>query len=122
MILSRSFPGFQAKFVELMCIRSESAEATESAVDAVVDVVKELEMVAPSKQVYSDLCLLLTTNKLSGLHAFKLFFFLTDAPGKKAIAFVPGPTSQWEPFNQHTLLFVSEAGASPEAHLTVRRL
>ena len=33
---------FQAKFVELMCIRSESAEATESAVDAVVQVVKEL--------------------------------------------------------------------------------
>ena len=59
------YPGFQAKFVELMCIRSESAEATESAVDAVVDVVKELESVAPSKQVYSDLCLLLTTNKLS---------------------------------------------------------
>jgi hypothetical protein len=48
-----------------MCIRSESAEATESAVDAVVDVVKELEVVSPSKQIYSDLCLLLTTNKLS---------------------------------------------------------
>ena len=37
-----SFLLFQAKFVELMCIRSESAEATESAVDAVVQVVKEL--------------------------------------------------------------------------------
>jgi hypothetical protein len=35
----------QAKFVELICIRSESAEATENAVDAVVEVVKELELV-----------------------------------------------------------------------------
>jgi len=35
----------KAKFVELICIRSESVEATENAVDAVVEVVKELEMV-----------------------------------------------------------------------------
>ena len=35
------------------------------AVDTVVQVLKEIEEVAPSKDQYSNLCLLLTMNKLS---------------------------------------------------------
>jgi len=54
------------KFVELLCIKSEIPIAnTESAVEEVVKVLKELEGVAPTKEDYSQLCLLLTLNKLS---------------------------------------------------------
>jgi hypothetical protein len=57
---------FQAKFIELLCIKSEAPiAAPETAVDTVVEVLKELEAVAPTKEHYSNLCLLLTMNKLS---------------------------------------------------------
>jgi len=54
------------KFVELLCIKSEIPLAnTESAVEEVVKVLKEIESVSPSKEEYSNLCLLLTLNKLT---------------------------------------------------------
>ena len=37
----------------------------QATVDAVVSTLKEIEAVAPSKESYSNLCLLLTVNKLS---------------------------------------------------------
>eukprot|EP00095_Tigriopus_kingsejongensis_P011616 snap_masked-scaffold638_size121162-processed-gene-0.4 protein:Tk11616 transcript:snap_masked-scaffold638_size121162-processed-gene-0.4-mRNA-1 annotation:"wd repeat-containing protein 47" len=56
----------RAKFVELLCIKSEAPEVPhENAVNTVVDVLKEIEQVAPTKEHYSNLCLLLTMNKLS---------------------------------------------------------
>ena len=60
------FTILKARFVELMCIKCEAPMAsTDQAVDTVVDVLKEIEEVSPSKEHYSNLCLLLTLNKLS---------------------------------------------------------
>lgn len=60
------FTILKAKFIELLCIKGEAPiPSPESAVDTVVDVLKEIEQVAPSKEHYSNLCLLLTLNKLS---------------------------------------------------------
>ena len=54
------------KYVELLCIKSEVPLAsTDSAVEEVVKLLKEIELVAPSKEEYNKLCLLLTLNKLS---------------------------------------------------------
>lgn len=65
------FVVLKAKFVELLCIRGENQNAmltstdAEGVVDTVVDVLKEIEKVSPTKEAYSNLCLLLTMNKLS---------------------------------------------------------
>ncbi|CAB4064175.1 WD repeat-containing protein 47 [Lepeophtheirus salmonis] len=63
----------KAKYIELLCIKSESLilPNPETAVDAVVEVLNEIEKVAPTKEVYSNLCLLLTVNKLSEHPDFK---------------------------------------------------
>ncbi|TRY72507.1 hypothetical protein TCAL_01060 [Tigriopus californicus] len=62
----------KAKFVELLCIKSEAPDVPhENAVNTVVDVLKEIEQVAPSKEHYSNLCLLLTMNKLSDHAEYK---------------------------------------------------
>lgn len=60
------------KYVELLCIKSEAllaagpaATTVDSAVEDVVKVLNELERVAPSKEDYSNLCLLLTLPRLS---------------------------------------------------------
>ncbi|KAJ0184100.1 hypothetical protein K1T71_000523 [Dendrolimus kikuchii] len=50
------------KYIELLCIRSEikAYNNVENIVDEVVKVLSELEKLAPSKEEYSNLCLLLT--------------------------------------------------------------
>ncbi|KAJ9596343.1 hypothetical protein L9F63_012618, partial [Diploptera punctata] len=59
------------KYVELLCIKSEALVSAgpvnnvDSAVEDVVKVLNELERVAPSKEDYSNLCLLLTLPRLS---------------------------------------------------------
>ena len=59
------------KYVELLCIKSEAlvtagpVNNVDSAVEDVVKVLNELERVAPSKEDYSNLCLLLTLPRLS---------------------------------------------------------
>ncbi|KAK3913898.1 WD repeat-containing protein 47 [Frankliniella fusca] len=61
------------KYVELLCIKNEAglhgamgaACGMDSAVDEVVKVMKELEKYAPSKDEYSQLCLLLTLPRLT---------------------------------------------------------
>nr|CAD7429905.1 unnamed protein product [Timema monikensis] len=59
------------KYVELLCIKSEALVAAgpinnvDSAVEDVVKVLQELERVAPTKEDYSNLCLLLTLPRLS---------------------------------------------------------
>lgn len=61
------------KYVELLCIKNEAGLAgamgmstgMDSAVDEVVKVMKELERYAPSKDEYSQLCLLLTLPRLT---------------------------------------------------------
>lgn len=53
--------------MELLCIKSEAAQVSnvDSAVDEVVRVLSELEKFAPSKDEYSNLCLLLTLPRLT---------------------------------------------------------
>ncbi|XP_023702441.1 WD repeat-containing protein 47 isoform X3 [Cryptotermes secundus] len=59
------------KYVELLCIKSEALVTSgpvnnvDSAVEDVVKVLSELERVSPSKEDYSNLCLLLTLPRLS---------------------------------------------------------
>ena len=56
------------KFLELLCIRSETdlvRSNTEGQVDEVVKCVNALEELSPSRTEYSDLCLLLTLSRLS---------------------------------------------------------
>ncbi|XP_072745953.1 WD repeat-containing protein 47-like [Anoplolepis gracilipes] len=60
------------KYVELLCIKSEAnviAAGTngsvDNAVEEVVKVLSDLEKVAPSKEKYSSLCLLLTLPRLT---------------------------------------------------------
>jgi len=60
------------KFVELLCIKNEIPIGnTESAVEEVVKVLKDIEDVSPSKEEYSNLCLLLTLNKLTDHQDYK---------------------------------------------------
>lgn len=65
------------KYVELLCIKSEanltieSDGSVDSAVQEVVHVLNELEKVAPTKEDYSNLCLLLTLPRLTDHHQFK---------------------------------------------------
>ncbi|KAL1130969.1 hypothetical protein AAG570_012210 [Ranatra chinensis] len=59
------------KYVELLCIKSEAGALTgsggsvDSAVEEVVKVLSELEKVSPSKEDYSNMCLLLTLPRLT---------------------------------------------------------
>lgn len=56
------------KYVELLCIKSEASgngSSVDSAVEEVVRVLNELERVSPSKEDYSNLCLLLTLPRLN---------------------------------------------------------
>lgn len=63
------------KYIELLCIKSEAGGAlvgvgqgmnsVEGAVEEVVQILAELEKLAPSKDEYSSLCLLLTLPRLS---------------------------------------------------------
>lgn len=61
----------QHKYVELLCIKSEATGMmmgsmnVDSAVEEVVNVLNEIEQVAPSKEEYSNLCLMLTLPRLS---------------------------------------------------------
>ncbi|XP_052132902.1 WD repeat-containing protein 47-like [Frankliniella occidentalis] len=67
------------KYVELLCIKNEAglhgamgaACGMDSAVDEVVKVMKELEKYAPSKEEYSQLCLLLTLPRLTDHLAYR---------------------------------------------------
>lgn len=60
------------KYVELLCIKNEIPLGnTESAVEEVVKVLKDIEDVAPNKEEYSKLCLLLTLNKLTDHQDYK---------------------------------------------------
>lgn len=63
------------KYIELLCIKSEASNASmtnstvcgasvEGAVEEVVQILAELEKLAPSKEDYSGLCLLLTLPRL----------------------------------------------------------
>ncbi|XP_039286667.1 WD repeat-containing protein 47 isoform X2 [Nilaparvata lugens] len=56
------------KYIELLCIKSEanlSGGGVDSAVEEVVKVLGELEKVAPTKEDYSNFCLLLTLPRLT---------------------------------------------------------
>lgn len=63
------------KYIELLCIKSEAGGAmaaagqgmnsVEGAVEEVVQILAELEKIAPSKEEYSSLCLLLTLPRLA---------------------------------------------------------
>jgi len=54
------------KYLELLCIKNEiSDEGHETAVEEVVNLLKQLEPLCPTKEEYSGLCLLLTLPKLT---------------------------------------------------------
>lgn len=60
------------KYIELLCIKSEAgttiapgASSVEGAVEEVVQILADLEKLAPSKEEYSGLCLLLTLPRLA---------------------------------------------------------
>lgn len=64
------------KYIELLCIKSEAGNASitnstmggasvEGAIEEVVQILAELEKLAPSKEDYSGLCLLLTLPRLA---------------------------------------------------------
>ena len=65
------FTVLKAKFVELLCIKSEAEPDIphEEAVDTVVAVLKEIEAVSPSKVKFTlcpeNMCLVLTTRAVS---------------------------------------------------------
>lgn len=61
------------KYIELLCIRSEikAYNNVENIVDEVVKVLSELEKLAPSKEEYSNLCLLLTLPSITDHAQFK---------------------------------------------------
>ena len=52
-------------FVYLLLQTDDSSVVSSETVDAVVKTLKEIENVAPTKEHYNALCLLLTLNKLS---------------------------------------------------------
>ncbi|KAF5295460.1 hypothetical protein FQR65_LT10448 [Abscondita terminalis] len=55
------------KYVELLCIKSEAGQGSsvDNAVEEVVKVLNELEKFAPTKEDYSNMCLLLTLPRLT---------------------------------------------------------
>lgn len=61
------------KYIELLCIRSEikAYNNVENVVDEVVKVLSDLEKLAPSKEEYSNLCLLLTLPSITDHVQFK---------------------------------------------------
>ncbi|CAH2034849.1 unnamed protein product, partial [Iphiclides podalirius] len=61
------------KYIELLCIRSEikAYNNVENIVDEVVKVLSDLEKIAPSKEEYSNLCLLLTLPSITDHAQFK---------------------------------------------------
>ncbi|XP_013146479.1 PREDICTED: WD repeat-containing protein 47 [Papilio polytes] len=61
------------KYIELLCIRSEikAYNNVENIVDEVVKVLSELEKLAPTKEEYSNLCLLLTLPSITDHAQFK---------------------------------------------------
>ncbi|CAG9558843.1 unnamed protein product [Danaus chrysippus] len=61
------------KYIELLCIRSEikAYNNVENIVDEVVKVLSDLEKLAPSKEEYSNLCLLLTLPSITDHTQFK---------------------------------------------------
>ncbi|CAH0703333.1 unnamed protein product [Spodoptera exigua] len=61
------------KYIELLCIRSEikAYNNVENIVDEVVKVLSDLEKLAPSKEEYSNLCLLLTLPSITDHAQFK---------------------------------------------------
>lgn len=61
----------RAKYVELLCVKSEAGSSVESAIDEVVRVLGQLEKVAPSKEEYSNLCLLLPLPRLTDHTLYK---------------------------------------------------
>ena len=74
----------QQKFIELLCVRNEASQVNGNSnmrngntnnnhdtVDEVVRLLGELERLAPTKEAYSNLCLLLTTPRLTDHLLFK---------------------------------------------------
>lgn len=61
------------KYIELLCIKSEikAYNNVENIVDEVVKVLSDLEKIAPSKDEYSNLCLLLTLPSITDHVQFK---------------------------------------------------
>lgn len=61
------------KYIELLCIRSEikAFNNAENVVDEVVKVLADLEKLAPTKEEYSNLCLLLTLPSITDHAQFK---------------------------------------------------
>lgn len=61
------------KYIELLCIRAEikAYNNVENIVEEVVDVLSKLEKLAPSKDEYSNLCLLLTLPSITDHAQFK---------------------------------------------------
>ncbi|CAG5039147.1 unnamed protein product [Parnassius apollo] len=61
------------KYIELLCIRAEikAYNNVENIVDEVVKVLNDLEKLAPSKEEYSNLCLLLTLPSITDHAQFK---------------------------------------------------
>jgi len=54
------------QYIELVCIKSEAGLSNvDAAVEEVVKILGELENFAPSKEVYNQLCLLLTLPRLN---------------------------------------------------------
>lgn len=63
-----SYTILKHKYVELLCIKSEAnvqGSSVDNAVEEVVKVLNELEKYSPSKEDYSNLCLLLTLPRLT---------------------------------------------------------
>lgn len=63
-----SYAILRHKYVELLCIKSEAGmqgNSVDNAVEEVVKVLSDLEKFAPSKEEYSNLCLLLTLPRLT---------------------------------------------------------
>lgn len=62
---------YKHKYLELLCIKGESAPMYEVTVDNVVTCLNSLEDLCPSKEDYSQLCLLLTLPRLSDHSAYQ---------------------------------------------------
>lgn len=63
-----SYTILKHKYIELLCIKSEAnvqGNSVDNAVEEVVKVLNDLEKFAPSKEEYSNLCLLLTLPRLT---------------------------------------------------------
>lgn len=63
-----SYTILKHKYIELLCIKSEAnvqGTSVDNAVEEVVKVLNELEKITPTKEDYSNLCLLLTLPRLT---------------------------------------------------------